>query len=94
MSTRSAVTSFYSRSFLVKSRQQILKPLAQGDPGLKELTVTALEGFKQARHTLPKYVVVYRCVPVAPCTPAYVSQVALPRLGRPGHPKPHPRFLS
>eukprot|EP00667_Euglena_gracilis_P027219 EG_transcript_33450 len=56
----SAVTSFYSRSFLVKSRQQILKPLAQGDPGLKELTVTALEGFKQARHTLPKYVVVYR----------------------------------
>jgi aubergine-like protein len=53
-------TRFYSRSFLVKSRQQILVPPTDQDPNLQSLTVQALGRFAAGNKKLPKYVVVYR----------------------------------
>ena len=59
-------TQYYSRTFLVKSDQQIMVPATDKDPGLKSLMMDALGKFKERNKTLPKYVVVYRCVPYLP----------------------------
>jgi aubergine-like protein len=53
-------TQYYSRTFLVKSDQQIMVPATDKDPGLKSLMMDALGKFKERNKTLPKYVVVYR----------------------------------
>jgi aubergine-like protein len=52
-------TQYYSRTFQVKPREQVLAPYGDG-PGLKKLISEALESFKKNNKLFPKYVVVYR----------------------------------
>lgn len=53
-------TRLYSRTFMVKARQQELEQMSPDAPGLKELTKLAIEGFTKANNTAPQSIIVYR----------------------------------
>eukprot|EP00997_Jenningsia_sp_PLL12_P011831 NODE_95_length_2580_cov_118.656262_g89_i0.p1 GENE.NODE_95_length_2580_cov_118.656262_g89_i0~~NODE_95_length_2580_cov_118.656262_g89_i0.p1 ORF type:complete len:740 (+),score=227.29 NODE_95_length_2580_cov_118.656262_g89_i0:155-2374(+) len=53
------VTKFYSKTFVVKEKQQILEPV-RGEPGLTQLLGEAIERFKKETGGPPVNIVVYR----------------------------------